>query len=59
MAADITDYLADNGKTPVTELVAAMEKKRRNQGMIFAAIGWLAGEGKAKVTKNGQNISGQ
>ena len=34
-----------------------MEKQRRNPGMIFAALGWLTGEGKAKVTKDGKNIS--
>jgi nucleotidyltransferase/DNA polymerase involved in DNA repair len=57
LADDISAYLKDNGKTTVEELVAAMEKQRRNQGMIFAAMGWLVGEGKVKVTKDGKNIS--
>ncbi|MCK4838599.1 MAG: winged helix-turn-helix domain-containing protein [Desulfobulbaceae bacterium] len=57
LADDISVYLNDNGKTTVEELVASMEKQRRNQGMIFAAIGWLAGEDKVKVTKDGKNIS--
>ncbi|MEN8134700.1 MAG: winged helix-turn-helix domain-containing protein [Thermodesulfobacteriota bacterium] len=57
LADDISAYLTDNGKTTVADLVAAMEKQRRNQGMIFAAMGWLAGEGKVKVTKDGKNIS--
>ncbi len=57
LADDISAYLNENGKTAVEELVAAMEKQRRNQGMIFAAMGWLAGEGKVKVTKDGKNIS--
>ena len=57
LADDISAYLTENGKTSVAELVTAMEKQRRNQGMIFAAMGWLAGEGKVKVTKDGKNIS--
>jgi len=57
LADDIAAYLKENGKTTVEELVAAMEKQRRNPGMIFAAMGWLVGGGKAKVTKDGKNIS--
>ena len=57
LAGDITAYLKDNGKTTVEELVTAMEKQRRNPGMIFAAIGWLAGQDKVKITKDGKNIS--
>jgi hypothetical protein len=57
LADDISVYLKENGKTAVEELVGAMEKQRRNQGMIFAAMGWLVGEGKVKVTKDGKNIS--
>ena len=57
LAGEITDYLKENGKTAVVDLVAAMEKQRRNPGMIFAAIGWLAGEGKVQITKDGKNIS--
>ena len=57
LAEDISAYLKENGKTTVTDLVAAMEKQRRNPGMIFAAMGWLVGAGKATVTKDGKNIS--
>ena len=57
LADDISAYLKENGKTTVEDLVAAMEKQRRNPGMIFAAMGWLAGAGKVKVTKDGKNIS--
>ena len=57
LADDISAYLKENGKTSVIDLVAAMEKQRRNPGMTFAAMGWLAGAGKVKVTKDGKNIS--
>ena len=57
LADDIAAYLKENGKTTVNDLVAAMEKQRRNPGMTFAAIGWLTGKGKVKVTKDGKNIS--
>ena len=57
LADEISAYLKENGKTTVADLVAAMEKQRRNPGMIFAAMGWLAGAGKVKVTKDGKNIS--
>jgi hypothetical protein len=57
LADDITAYLKENGKTTVADLVIAIEKQRRNPGMIFAAIGWLVGGGKVKVTKDGKNIS--
>ena len=57
LADDISAYLKENGKTTVNDLVTAMEKQRRNPGMIFAAMGWLTGAGKVKVTKDGKNIS--
>ncbi len=57
LADDISAYLKENGKSTVNDLVAAMEKQRRNPGMTFAAIGWLTGKGKVKVTKDGKNIS--
>jgi hypothetical protein len=57
LAADINSYLTENGKTTVDDLLAVMEKRRRNRGMTFAAIGWLAGQDKVKITKDGKNIS--
>lgn len=57
LATDIIDYLTDNGKTTVAELQMIMEKRRRNPGMTFAALGWLVGENKVHITRNGENIS--
>jgi hypothetical protein len=57
LADDISAHLKENGKTTVNDLVTAMGKQRRNPGMVFAAIGWLTGKGKIKVTKDGKNIS--
>jgi ATP:corrinoid adenosyltransferase len=57
LAEDILTYLIDNGKTTTAELQMVMEKRRRNPGMIFAAIGWLAGENKVHITRDGNNIS--
>ena len=57
IAEDIINYLTDNGKTTTAELQMVMGKRRRNQGMIFAAIGWLAGENKVHITRDGNNIS--
>ena len=57
LAEDIINYLTDNGKTTMAELQMIMGKRRRNQGMVFAAIGWLAGENKVHITRDGNNIS--
>lgn len=57
MGEDILEYLVDNGKTPITEMQMVMEKRRRNPGMTFAAIGWLAGNDKIHITRNGETLS--
>ena len=57
LGEDIINYLVDNGKTTMAEMEMVMGKRRRNPGMTFAAIGWLAGEDKVHITRNGENIS--
>lgn len=57
LAEDILEYLTDNGKTPINELLMIMGKRRRNPGMTFGAIGWLIGENRIHITRNGENIS--
>jgi hypothetical protein len=56
LGEEIIDYLTDNGKTATAELQMIMGKRRRNQGMVFAAVGWLAGEGKVHITRDGNTI---
>ncbi|MDF1577888.1 MAG: hypothetical protein P1P81_05520 [Desulfobulbales bacterium] len=57
LGEDIINYLIDNGKTTTAEMMMVMEKRRRNPAMIYGAIGWLAGENRIHITRNGQNLS--
>jgi hypothetical protein len=56
LGEEIIAYLTDNGKTTTAELQMIMGRRRRNQGMVFAALGWLAAEGKVHITRDGNNI---
>lgn len=57
LGKDIINYLTDNGKTTTAEMMMVMEKRRRNPAMIYGAIGWLAGENRIHITRNGENIA--
>lgn len=57
LGEDIINYLIDNGKTTTAEMMMVMERRRRNPAMIYGAIGWLAGENRIHITRNGQNLS--
>ncbi|MCA1766131.1 MAG: hypothetical protein LC633_07800 [Desulfobulbaceae bacterium] len=57
LGEDIINYLIDNGKTTTAEMMMVMEKRRRNPAMIYGAIGWLAGDNRIHITRNGQNLS--
>jgi hypothetical protein len=56
IAGDIYQYLLRMGTTPADTLVQKMMQDGNNQAMVFAAIGWLAREGKIAFSSDGDSL---
>lgn len=53
-AGDIWHYLDENGKSPLSQIVKAIDTDR---GRVLMSIGWLAREGHVIVEKTGDDYT--
>jgi hypothetical protein len=56
VAGDIYLYLQGMGATPADKLVRKITRDGNTQAMVYAAIGWLAREGKIAFSPDGDTL---
>ncbi len=56
LAGDIYQHLEAEGQTPVSRLLASLMKRQHSEAMVYAAIGWLAREGRVTFTPDGKDL---
>ncbi|MDH3393350.1 MAG: winged helix-turn-helix domain-containing protein [Desulfobulbaceae bacterium] len=56
LAGDLYQLLKSNGKTTSKKIIGTLKKGGHSEAMIYAAIGWLAREGKITFTPKGDKL---
>ena len=56
LAGDLYQILEADGETTTKKLVSTLKKRSHSEAMIYAAIGWLAREGRVTFTPDGKSL---
>jgi len=57
LAGDIYRHLEAEGQTEVNTLLQVLKTRQHSEAMIYAAMGWLAREGRVTFTPDGSSLT--